>query len=67
MKKRILILAIILMGFISISITSPVRNHRVDLQEENLIVEEWMTHPFTNFIEEPLEIEEWMTKPFLSN
>ncbi|HUU88807.1 MAG TPA: hypothetical protein VMX17_13800 [Candidatus Glassbacteria bacterium] len=63
MKSKTILLVIIV-GFLSLSAFNPYKyNHRYE--EAPIDVEEWMTQPFTNFVEEPLEIEEWMTKPFV--
>ena len=35
--------------------------------EEELIVEDWMTHTFVDSVEEPLELEDWMCEPFKIN
>ena len=67
-KNSILIIfAILLMGFISISVSNPGSEDYRNSREETIMMESWMTQPFTNFIEEPLELEDWMTKPFIIN
>ena len=64
MKTRILTLAtILLIAFMSVSVTS---THERRFREDNVQVEEWMTHPFDTALEEALEVEEWMTKPFVT-
>jgi len=65
MKTRILTIGtIILMAFISISVTSTHESR--NFREDNVQVEEWMTHPFDTLLEEALEVEDWMTKPFVT-
>jgi len=70
MKKRILtltLLGILLIGFISISTSSP--HKEIHFYEAPVEVEEWMTQPFETvheyFAEDTLEIEDWMTHPFV--
>ena len=64
MKTKILTIAtIILLAFVSVSVTS---THERRFREERVVVELWMTHPFDT-LDEPLEVEDWMTKPFIAN
>jgi len=71
MKARNLTLTlfgILLIGFISISVTTP-RDYEMEFIEESIEIEEWMTRPFQSdsvyfFAEEPIELEDWMTQPF---
>lgn len=66
MKRKILIIAaLLIMSFISISVTST-SEHR-PVKEDRVVVENWMTTPFSDFVEETIEVEEWMTKPFVIN
>jgi len=67
MKTRKSILIILAIAFISVSLANPYgRKHNRSTMDQPVMVEEWMTHPFSTSIEEPLEVEDWMTKPFVT-
>jgi len=69
MKKIFRILLIVIASIFAISLFAIDRSTIIDqpLNEDELIVEDWMTHPFcvddTAFYEAELEIEDWMTHP----
>jgi len=66
--KRIKYLGIILTAIGCMILFGSAHSPRKDYSFETPIqVEQWMTKPFTDFVEEPLEIEDWMTKPFTIN
>ena len=66
MKRKILTLgAIFLITILSISAFNPYKGKRYHHQVERpIMVEKWMTEPFTSTVEEPLELEDWMCEPF---
>ena len=66
MKTRNLLIGIILVMILGLFV-SGTPSTRETFVEEELVVEDWMTHSFDTLNEEPLELEDWMTKPFTLN
>ena len=64
LRKNFSITLLLLIGFVTISVTNAPHNKRYRGIERSIKIERWMTVPFTDFYEEPLEVEDWMTKPF---
>jgi len=59
-------LTTLLIAFLTLSVTTS-HGKRYRGYERPVLVEEWMTTPFTDSVEEPLEVEDWMTRPFNIN
>ena len=63
--KRIKHLGIILTTIGCMLLFASAHSPRKDHSFETPIqVEQWMTKPFSDFVEEPIMLEDWMTKPF---
>jgi hypothetical protein len=72
MKTRQLLIAIfiiMILGFFNVAVSTNTNtpSSTVPVYEEELYVEDWMTHPFVDSFEEPLEVEDWMIEPFKIN
>jgi len=69
LKKYVAITLVTLMvGLLTISVTNTPHGKRVYRgYERPVLVEDWMTRPFSDSVDEPLEVEEWMTRPFITN
>jgi len=64
--KKTNILLIVLVAFVTISFTAMTGSRHQRSIDSPVMLEEWMTEPFTDSIDEPLLVEDWMTKPFIT-
>ena len=56
----------LVVALLTISVTTP-HDREYRGYESPVLVEEWMTMPFSDSVDEPLEVEDWMTRPFNVN
>ena len=66
-KSILTIITLLIVAFISLSVSIPHRHNNQRVIEERVVIENWMTKPFVDSFEEPLEIEDWMLVPFNIN